>query len=142
MLYLSVKAAHIIFMVAWMASMLIFPRYKLHQLNSAPGEPVFETMKDASARLRRIIMTPSLILVWVFGLTMITLNTGLLSQGWMHAKLALVLGLSGLHGYLVGLGRKIDAGESGMATSRMKLLNEVPFIIMILIVILAVLKPF
>lgn len=142
MLYLSVKAAHIIFMVAWMASMLIFPRYKLHQLNSAPGEPVFETMKDASARLRRIIMTPSIILVWVFGLTMIALNTSLLSQGWMHAKLALVLALSGLHGYLVGLGRKIDAGDEAMATSRMKLLNEVPFIIMIGVVILAVVKPF
>lgn len=142
MLYLSVKAAHIIFMVAWMASLLIFPRYKLHQLRSAPGEPVFETMKDASARLRRIIMTPSIILVWIFGLTMIALNTALLSQGWMHAKLALVLGLSGLHGYLVGLGRKIDAGEGGMAISRMKLLNEVPFVIMIFIVILAVVKPF
>lgn len=142
MLYLSVKAAHIIFMVAWMAGLLIFPRYKLHQLNSAPGEPVFETMKDASARLRRIIMTPSIILVWVFGLTMIALNTTLLSQGWMHAKLGLVLGLSGLHGYLVGLGRKIDAGNDAMTLSRMKLLNEVPFIIMILVVILAVVKPF
>ncbi|MEL7545791.1 MAG: CopD family protein [Pseudomonadota bacterium] len=142
MLYLSIKAAHIIFMVAWMASLLIFPRYKLHQLHSTPGEPLFETMKDASARLRRIIMTPSIILVWLLGLTMVGLNTGLLSQGWMHVKLLLVFGLSGLHGYLVSLGRKIDAGESSISMTRMKLLNEVPFVTMIVIVILAVLKPF
>jgi len=142
MLYLLIKAGHVIFMVAWMASLLIFPRYKLHQLASASGEPVFETMKDASARLRRIIMTPSLLLVWLLGLTMLALNPALLSQGWMHAKLALVIGLTGLHGYLVGLGRKIDNGDEALSTSRMKLLNEVPFLIMIAVVLLAVVKPF
>lgn len=142
MLYLSVKSAHIIFMVAWMAALLIFPRYKLHQLSSSAGEPLFETMKDASARLRRIILTPSLLLVWGLGLTMLALNPSLLNQGWMHLKLALVLGLSGFHGYLIGLGRKIDAGNPPLSLKSMKLLNELPFIVMIAVVVLAIMKPF
>ena len=142
MLYLSVKSAHIIFMVAWMAALLIFPRYKLHQLSSSAGEPLFETMKEASARLRRIILTPSLLLVWGLGLTMLALNPSLLNQGWRHLKLALVLGLSGFHGYLIGLGRKIDAGNPPLSLKSMKLLNELPFIVMIAVVVLAIMKPF
>lgn len=142
MLYLWIKAFHIIFVVAWMAGLLIFPRYKLHQIKSAPGEPLFETMKDASARLRKIILTPGLLIVWALGLAMIALNSSLLSNGWLHLKLALVIGLSGLHGYFVAMGRKIDNGESKVSAKTLKLLNELPFVVMVAIVILAVVKPF
>ncbi|MDX1293960.1 MAG: CopD family protein, partial [Hyphomonas sp.] len=68
MLYLWVKAAHVVFVIALMGSLLVYPRYKIHQLSSKPGEDLFETMKDASNRLRKIILNPSLILVWIFGL--------------------------------------------------------------------------
>lgn len=142
MLYLWIKAFHIIFVVAWMAGLLIFPRYKLHQIKSAPGEPLFETMKDASARLRKIILTPGLLIVWGLGLAMIALNPSLLSNGWLHLKLALVIGLSGLHGYFVGMGRKIDNGESKVSAKTLKLLNELPFLVMAVVVILAVVEPF
>lgn len=142
MLYLTIKALHIIFVVAWMAGLLIFPRYKLHQIKSVPGEALFETMKVASARLRRIILTPSLVLVWLLGLTMVYLNPSLLGQGWMHLKLALVLALSGLHGYFIALGRKIDALETSFDPKKLKMLNEVPFLILIAVVLLAILKPF
>lgn len=141
-LYLWVKAFHIIFVIALMAGLLIYPRYKLHQIKSSPGEELFETMKDASDRLRRIILNPSLVLVWVLGLTMILLNQSLLSVGWMHLKLLLVLILSGLHGYFIGMGRKIDRGELAPSSKTLKMLNEVPFLIMIGVVLLAVLKPF
>lgn len=139
------KAVHLIFMVAWMASMLVYPRYRLHQLSSAPGEPLFETMKDASARLKRIIMTPSMIIVWLAGLTMLALPEGrtwFSGQGWMHAKLLLVVLMSGVHGYLVALGKRIDSGAAVMSQKRLKLLNELPFVILIVIILLAVLKPF
>lgn len=141
MLYLWVKSFHLIFVIAWMASMLIYPRYKLHQLSSSPGEPLFETMKSASAKLRKIILTPGIIMVWVLGLTMIFMNPALMSSGWLHVKLLLVLILSGLHGYFVGIGKKIDRGEDFPA-KRLKLLNELPFILMILVVILVIVKPF
>lgn len=141
-LYLWIKATHIIFVIALMAGLLIYPRYKLHQLKSKPGEELFETMKDASDRLRRIILNPALMLVWVLGLTMLYLNQGLLSQGWMQTKLVLVLILSGLHGYFISIGKKIDRGEVAPTAKTLKMLNEVPFLIMIGVVILAVGKPF
>lgn len=141
-LYLWVKATHLIFVVALMAGLLIFPRYKLHQIKSAPGEPLFETMREASDRLRRIILNPSLILVWVLGIWMIVLNQSLLSAGWMHTKLLLVLILSGLYGYFISIGKKIDKGALGPSARTLKMLNEVPFVIMIAVILLAVLKPF
>ena len=142
MLYLWVKALHIIFVIALMGGLLIYPRYKLHQIKSKPGDELFETMKDASNRLRRIILNPALILVWVFGFLMLYLNPALLSMGWMHAKLFLVLALAGLHGYFISLGKKIDRGEASPDSKTLKMLNEVPFLIMIAVVILAVVEPF
>lgn len=141
-LYLWIKAIHIIFVIALMAGLLIYPRYKLHQLSSKPGDELFETMKEASNRLRKIILNPALVLVWVLGLIMLYLNQNLLSQGWMHTKLLLVLILSGLHGYFISIGKKIDRGDVAPTSKTLKMLNEVPFLIMIGVVILAVGKPF
>lgn len=141
-LYLWIKAIHIIFVIALMAGLLIYPRYKLHQLSSKPGDELFETMKEASNRLRKIILNPVLVLVWALGLIMLYLNQNLLSQGWMHTKLLLVLILSGLHGYFISIGKKIDRGDVAPTSKTLKMLNEVPFLIMIVVVILAVGKPF
>ena len=141
-LYLWIKAFHIIFVIALMAGLLIYPRYKLHQLSSKPGDELFETMKDASNRLRKIILNPALVVVWVLGITMLVMNQSLLSVGWMHAKLLLVLILSGLHGYFISIGKKIDRGDVAPTAKTMKMLNEVPFLIMIAVVILAIVKPF
>ena len=143
MLYLWLKAFHIIFVVAWMSGLLIYPRYKIHQLGSVPGEPLFETLRNASNQLRRIILTPAMLLVWLFGLAMVITNTALLSAGWLYAKIALVLALTGLHGYFVALGKKIDAGvKDGPTVQQIRMLNEVPFLLMIVIVILVVIRPF
>jgi protoporphyrinogen IX oxidase len=136
-----IRALHIIFVIALMAGLLIYPRYKVHQVASQPGEPLFETMKAAALRLKRIILNPALILTWAFGLTMLWLNPGLLSNGWMHVKLLLVLVLSGVHGWFIGIGKKIDSG-AGYPVRRLRLINEVPFVLMAIIVILAVAEPF
>jgi len=109
MLYLWFKAFHIIFVVAWMGSMLIYPRYKIHQLSANPGEPLFDTLLEASNRLRRVIMSPSIVLVWVFGIGMLVLNPALLSGHWMQIKLVLVVAMSGVHGWFVTLGKRVDA---------------------------------
>ena len=141
-LYLWIKAVHIIFVIALMAGLLIYPRYKLHQIKSAPGDELFEAMKEASGRLRVIILNPALIIVWVLGITMLVMNQSLLTMGWMHTKLLLVLILSGLHGYFISIGKKIDRGEAAPNARTLKMLNEMPFVIMIFVVILAVGKPF
>ena len=140
--YLWVKAAHVVFVIALMAGLLVYPRYKIHQLSSRPGEPLFETMKDASNRLRKVILNPSLVLVWIFGLTMLWLNPSLLSMPWMHVKLLLVLILSGLPGYFIGIGKKIDRGGDGITAKRLRMLNEVPFLLLIGIVIMVIVRPF
>lgn len=141
MLYLWVKALHLIFVIAFMAGMLILPRYKLHQLASQPGEPLFETLKSASTRLRHIILTPSIILVWVFGITMVVMNPSLLQEGWFHVKLLFVIVLTGLHGYFVGLGKKVDKGKP-VSTRTLKMMNELPFVLLIVVVIMVIVRPF
>ncbi|KCZ54373.1 hypothetical protein HY29_14580 [Hyphomonas beringensis] len=142
MLYLWVKALHVIFVIALMGGLLVYPRYKIHQLSSKPGDELFETMKDASGRLRKIILNPSLILVWVLGITMLVMNQNLLSQPWMHVKLLLVLILSGIHGYFIGVGKKIDRGTATITAKRLRMMNEVPFLLMIGIVIMVIVRPF
>ena len=134
MLYLWVKAAHVVFVIALMGGLLVYPRYKIHQL--------FETMKEASNKLRMIILNPSLILVWVLGVAMLVMNQSLLSMPWMHVKLLLVLILSGLHGYFIGVGKKIDRGGDGIPAKRLRMLNEVPFLLMIGVVIMVIVRPF
>lgn len=140
--YLWIKAAHIVFVVAWMASLLIYPRYKIHQLGGEPDGELAETMKEAAGRLRRIIMTPSMVIVWGLGLIMIILQPNLSSQGWLHVKLALLLVLTGLHGWFVYLGRRIDDHTPTVSSRTLRMINEVPFVLMIVIVGLAVIKPF
>lgn len=142
MLYNLVKAAHIVLVIAWMAGLMIYPRYKIHQLAAQPGEPLFETMKMASIRLKRIILTPSMILVWLAGLSLLALNPDLLSQGWFHIKLLLVVILTGFHGWFTYTGRKIDQAVSTVDSKKLRLLNEVPFLLMIGIVFLVIMKPF
>lgn len=141
MAYLWIKAFHLVFVIAFMAGMLIYPRYKLHQLSAKQGDGLFETMKSASNKLRIIILNPSVILVWALGVVMVFMNQGLLSQGWFHVKLLLVLILTGLHGYFISIGKKIDRGET-LPAKQLKMLNEVPFLLMIVIVIMVIVRPF
>jgi len=141
MAYLWIKALHLIFVIAFMAGMLIFPRYKLHQLSAKQGDALFETMKSASRKLRMIILNPSVILVWVLGIVMVVMNQGLLTQGWFHVKLLFALILTGLHGYFISIGRKIDKGET-LSSKHLKMLNEVPFLLMIVIVVMVIVRPF
>ncbi len=142
MIYNLVKAAHIVLVIAWMAGLMIYPRYKIHQLGAQPGEPLFETMRAASSRLKRIILTPSMILVWIAGIGMLALRPDLFSQAWFHIKFLLVVILTGFHGWFSLIGRKIDQGVSPVSANRLRLLNEVPFILMIGIVFLVIMKPF
>jgi len=141
-MYFWLKAFHIIFMVAWMAGLLVYPRYKLHQLSGEPGGELFEAMKSASATLRRVVMTPSMIIVWILGLGLASINYSIFSFGWIWVKLLLVVAVTALHGYYIKMGKAIDAGEATVKPKTLKLLNELPFVALIIIVILVVVKPF
>lgn len=143
--YLWVKAAHVVFVIFWMAGLFIFPRYLVHH-QDALGDPTQRTQwEHREALLRRMILTPSLLLVWLLGLALAA-NAGLFDGpeglGWLHAKLVLVLLLSGFHGWAVGYSRRLGAGEARMPVRRLRMFNELPALAVVLIVVLAVVKPF
>ena len=143
--YLWVKAAHIIFMVFWMSGMFILPRYLVHH-QDALGNPQEEARWiDRERKLRKIILTPAMIAVWVLGL-MLAVNIGLLEgiQGlaWLHAKIFVVFLLSGYHGWAVGYSKRLAKGEAAWPTRRLRMVNEVPALALTIIVILSVVKPF
>ena len=137
------RAFHIIGVIAWMAGMLIYPRLLVYRLE-AVGNPGFEAAMDkAAAATRRIILTPTMIITWVFGLIMIAKNSEYFAgQVWFWAKILLVIGLSGFHGFLMGLGRKITAGERPIEPKKLRMLNEIPMVIAIFAVIAVVVQPF
>jgi len=143
--YLWVKAAHIIFVIFWMAGMFIFPRYLVHHQEGLadPAEP--PRWERREALLRRMILTPAMIAVWLLGLALAA-NVGLFEGGgglgWLHAKLLLVVALSAYHGWAVGYSRKLAAGRPTLTPRTLRLLNEVPALAVVLIVVLAVVKPF
>lgn len=141
-MYLWLKAAHIIFVVSWIASLLVYPRYKLHQMSSKAGDELFDTMQLASARLRRIIMTPSLIAVWIFGIGLLSQNPHVFAFKWMWVKLAVVVLITGLHGFYVKTGKAIDRGDATISARNLKLANELPFIALVVIVIMVIVRPF
>lgn len=142
--YLWVKAAHIIFVIFWMAGLFLFPRYLVHH-QDALGTPEAIKWQDREAKLRKMILGPSIVIVWILGLALAA-NVGLFGGGpglgWLHAKLLIVLGLSGYHGWALGYAKKLARGEHPLATRTLRMLNEVPALAVILIVILAVVKPF
>lgn len=142
--YLWVKAAHIIFVIFWMAGLFLFPRYLVHH-QDALGTPEAIKWQDREAKLRKMILGPSIGIVWILGLALAA-NVGLFDGGpglgWLHAKLLIVFALSGYHGWALGYAKKLARGETPLATRTLRMLNEVPALAVILIVILAVVKPF
>lgn len=138
-----VRALHILSVIAWMAGMLMLPRFYAYQTGAAPGGELDRKMIEAAGRLRSIILTPAMIAAWTFGLLMLAVSNGVqLHFAWMHVKLAFVLGLSGLHGYFLAEGRRLAKGERRRSEKFWRLMNEVPFLIAIVVVIMAVVEPF
>ncbi len=138
--YLWVKAAHVIAVIFWMAGLFMLPRYYIYHYAAAAGSEEDRQWQERERRLRHIIVTPSMILVWVLGL-MLAANIGF-QGGWLHLKLLIVFALSGYHGWLIGFGRKIARGQRPITERRLRLLNEVPALAVIVVVVLVVVRPF
>ena len=139
--YLWIKAAHVVFVIFWIAGLFMLPRYYVYHQESAPGSDEEARWIDREKKLRSIILTPAMILVWILGITLATMGQWW-AAGWLGTKLLLVLGLSGYHGYMIGYGRRLARGERPMSGRALRLMNEVPGIVAAVIVILVVVKPF
>ena len=140
-LYLWFKAFHIIAIIAWMAGMLYLPRLFIYHCEAEPGSKQSETFKVMERRLLTVIINPAMVATWVLGLWL-AFEGGFFRSGWLHAKLALVLGLSAMHGFFVRWVRAFAADQNQHTVKFYRIINEVPTILMIGIVLLVVLKPF
>ena len=140
-LYLWVKAAHIFAVISWVAGMLYLPRLFVYHSASEPGSEQSETFKVMEGRLLRIIVNPAMVATWVLGLWL-AWTTGAYASGWFHAKLVLVVAMSGLHGMLSRWTRDFAADQNRHSQKFYRIINEVPAVLLIGIVILAVVKPF
>jgi protoporphyrinogen IX oxidase len=141
MVDLWLKAFHVIAVIAWMAGMLYLPRLFVYHCDAPKGSIQSETFKIMERRLLKAIINPAMIVSWGLGLWLAWSSFGF-KGGWLHAKLALVLLLSGLHGYLVGRVRAFAEDRNDKSDRFYRLLNEVPTVLMIGIVILVIVKPF
>jgi protoporphyrinogen IX oxidase len=141
--YLWVKALHVIAVIAWMAGMLYLPRLFVYHCETSPGTAESERFKVMERKLLRMIINPAMIAVWILGLTLSVLPaTDAWHQGWFHTKFALVIAMSGVHGLFANW-VKLFARDANARPARFyRAWNEVPTVLMIAIVILAVVKPF
>jgi putative membrane protein len=138
---LWIKAAHVFFVISWMAGMLYLPRLFVYHTETRPGAADYDRFVTMEKRFMRIIINPAMIGTWVFGLWLASVQ-GVWSDGWFHAKLFLVLVLSGLHGLLSRWRRDFEGGRNTRSARFYKIVNEVPAVLLIGILILVIVKPF
>jgi putative membrane protein len=136
-----VLAAHITFVIFWMAGLFLLPRLYVYHQEAPVGSPEDRAWIEREARVRSIILVPAMIIVWILGL-MLAFDIGAWTQGWFHAKLLLVILLTGYQGWLGAYGRKLAKGQRTVSGRTLRMVNEVPGIAAAIIVVLAVVKPF
>jgi putative membrane protein len=139
--YLWVKALHILAVIAWMAAFLYLPRLFVYHCQAAPGSPQSETFKVMERRLLRGIMNPAMMVAWAAGLALMV-NLEAWTEGWFHVKAAAVIVLTGLHGKAGRWQRDFAADANRHSERFYRIMNEVPALLMVVIVVMVVVRPF
>ena len=142
MLLTYIKAFHIIAVISWMAGLLYLPRLFVYHAESAKGSPQSETFKTMERRLLKYITTPAMVASWALGLYLAYLAVDWSTDGWFYLKLVLVLLLSGYHGALAKWTKEFAEDRNTRSPRFYRVANEIPTLLMIGIVILAVVRPF
>ena len=140
-MYLWIKAFHVIAVIAWMAGMLYLPRLFVYHCDAEKGSVQSETFKVMERRLLKAIINPAMIVAWVLGLYL-AWEGGWFRSGWLHGKLALVLGLSVVHGLYARWVRDFAADRNTRPARFYRVWNEAPTVLLVGIVILVIVKPF
>jgi putative membrane protein len=141
MLYLWLKAGHVIFVVFWMAGLFMLPRFFVYHQEVPAGAPENAVWIDREAKLLKIILWPSLVLVWVFGMSL-AISGNWFTQGWLHAKLAFVVLLTAYQLWMADYARNLAVGRRKLTGKQLRLANEVPGVAAAIIIVLVIIKPF
>ena len=138
-----IKALHVIAMIAWMAGMFYLPRLYVYHVDAEAGSELSETLKVMERRLLRAIINPAMILTWVFG-GLLLATPGVIdwSAGWIHLKLVAVVVMSTLHGFYSRWRKDFAADRNRRSARFYRLANEAPTVLMIVIVIMVIVRPF
>ncbi len=139
--YLWVKAAHLTFVIFWIAGLFIVPRYYVHHQATTPGSAEDRAWIEREDKARTIILTPAMLIVWVLGL-MLAVHLNVWGQYWFSAKLLLVVLLSGYNGWIGAYGKKLAGGFREVDDRRLRLMTELPGIFTAFIVVLVIVRPF
>lgn len=141
--YPWIKSLHLISLIAWMAGLLYLPRLFVYHCDTAPGSIESERFKVMELRLHKQIMTPAMIATWLFGL-LLAATPGIVdwSAGWWHVKLTAVILMSGVHGVLSARRRAFLEDRNTKSQRYFRIINEVPAVLMVIIVVMVIVKPF
>lgn len=137
-----IKALHVLSVIAWMAGMLYLPRLFVYHADAETGSVQSETFKVMERRLYRGITTPAMVATWIFGLAMLAIEPAIWWGLWPWIKAAMVLALSGMHGFYGRLLRDFANDRNRRPAKFFRMINEIPFIFAIVIVIAVIVKPF
>ena len=136
--YPWIKALHVIAVIAWMAGLFYLPRLFVYHAEEAVPEALFQTMER---RLLRAIINPAMIATWIFGLCLVA-TPGVVDWGqvWPWTKAAAVIGMSGFHGWLAARRKDFERGENRLSGRTYRIMNEVPTLLMVVIVISVIVR--
>ena len=140
-LYYTLKTIHIISFTAWMAGMFYLPRLYVYHCQTQAGSEADQLFQTMEMKLLRYIMTPAMILTWIAGLWLASV-VGAYTSGWLAAKMVCVLAMSGAHGLFAVHRKQFVAAQNTKSERYYRLINEIPTVLLILIVALVVVKPF
>jgi putative membrane protein len=139
--YPWVKAAHVTFVIFWMAGLFLLPRFYVYHQETVVGSPEDRAWIERESRVRSIILAPAMAVVWILGLMLAT-NLGIWGEHWFQAKLAFVIALSGYQGWLGAYGKKLANGQRPLSGKAVRMLNEIPGVAAAIIVVLVIVRPF
>ena len=139
--YPWVKAAHVTFVIFWLAGLFLLPRLYVYHQEATVGSPEDRAWIEREARVMSIILTPAMIVVWILGL-MLAFDIDAWHQAWFMAKFVIVVLLSGYQGWLSAYGKKLAKGERSLSGKAVRMLNEIPGIAAAIIVVLVIVRPF
>ncbi len=138
-LYNWIKSLHVIAVITWMAGLFYLPRLYVYHAQEAVGSATSETFKVMERRLLRGIINPSMVVVWITGLVMFS---QWMTGGWMHAKLLMVVLMSGCHGLYAKWRKDFEADRNTRPHTFYRWWNEAPTVLLLIIIPLVILKPF